>query len=136
MPDDLLHMDQAQHNEELAMRLLTESPPQFLDWSVVAAFYAGLHYFEAALFRKTGQHGEATKDSPHKNRDRLMQAHFPQCRKPYRKLFNNSIIARYKCTRSYFTVPEVNRLINALARIKEICSPPRSASSGQVVPSA
>ena len=42
------HILQARHNEELAKELVSDGY-RFKDWSIVAAFYAAMHYFEARL---------------------------------------------------------------------------------------
>ncbi len=42
------HLLQARHNEALARQFIRDGY-RFRDWSVVAAFYAAVHYFEARL---------------------------------------------------------------------------------------
>ena len=42
------HILQARHNEELAKELVRMGY-HYKDWSIVAAFYAAVHYFEARL---------------------------------------------------------------------------------------
>ena len=48
MSDRRPHIEQAQHNEGLA-RELAAGGYRFRDWSIIAAFYAAVHYFEARL---------------------------------------------------------------------------------------
>ena len=51
MSGHIVHILQAQHNEELA-RKLVEDGYQFKDWAVTALFYAAVHYFEALLHQE------------------------------------------------------------------------------------
>jgi len=44
-----VHLSQADHNEKLANKLLSEPP--FHDWAITAAFYSVIHYVEAWVFK-------------------------------------------------------------------------------------
>ena len=93
MSDREAHVLQARHNEELAKEFIRQGY-RFKDWSIVAAFYAAVHYFEARLHDNpqlthpeaenrilhtedsTPLVGSRFKYSPHAWRERLLRANF------------------------------------------------------------
>ncbi|MGI6162747.1 MAG: hypothetical protein ACOYEQ_02315 [Bacillota bacterium] len=47
MADVRSHLSQAEHNRELANRLISDAKLVYRDWAVITAFYSALHYVEA-----------------------------------------------------------------------------------------
>lgn len=107
------HILQARHNETLARELVSYGY-RFKDWSIVAAFYAAVHYFEARLHGYPQlTHPEAAgrilhtedsipldlgryKYSPHAWREQLLIANFDRrTRYAFRSLRFASETARY-----------------------------------------
>lgn len=82
------HVRKAEHNESFAKWLL-ETSKEYYDWVLVAAFYAAVHYVEAALVKK----GSPSQD--HATRDRGLQKYLRDTYKPYRNLKDLSTQARY-----------------------------------------
>ncbi len=56
MADYTVHLSQAEHNEEVANRLVKEPP--YHDWGITAAFYSAIHYLECWLFNRPEEHTE------------------------------------------------------------------------------
>ena len=106
MSDQGSHLHQARHNEKLASELLTSLG--YKDWLITISFYSALHFLEAKLATMTPPkhsdtdvpvdiHGKL-KCSPHTWREKLVQKHFSAIWNNYRKLRNDSKIARYLAT--------------------------------------
>lgn len=104
MADYKVHISQARHNEETAIKLVQE--PHHHDWGITATFYAAIHYFEYWLcINKIGkeQHTETSiriisdkgKPSLHNWRAILVRKNVPTAYRNYRYLRNSSQIARY-----------------------------------------
>ena len=103
MADYSVHLSQAKHNEELAKKLVLESP--FHDWGITAAFYASIHYIECWLFTRSEKHTETSipvgsdgrfKYSPHSWREKIAEKNFTEkAWKSFRKLRDASETARY-----------------------------------------
>ena len=113
MSDREAHILQARHNEALAKEFIRDGY-LFKDWSIVAAFYAAVHYFEARLHDSPrlvhleAQNpilhtedsmpliGSRFKYSPHAWRERLLRANFDsRTRYAYWSLRLASETARY-----------------------------------------
>ena len=62
------HLAQAQHNEKLAQTLL--NLPPYHDWAITAAFYAAIHYAEAAIFSSQWTHSETSIEKNPDGRNR------------------------------------------------------------------
>jgi len=45
--DYRVHLSQAKHNEEVALKLVNEPP--YHDWGITAGFYSAIHYFECCF---------------------------------------------------------------------------------------
>jgi hypothetical protein len=90
------HLDQARHNTELAQYLAQDMV--YKDWVITAAFYAAVHYVEAA-FAKRGWHGDQTGgESPHiwrLNQLRQRKEYPTDCWKAYKSLYESSRKVRY-----------------------------------------
>jgi len=77
---------------------------EYKEWIIIAAFYSGLHYLEAALTQYPAiQHSETSMPqgfhgSLHDYREDLIFQHFTGAWHAYRRLRNASIIARYLST--------------------------------------
>lgn len=65
MPSRDEHLAKAKHNEQAASAL----SPEYRDWSVVAIFYAGLHYIEMQLAV------EGSHPTSHDKRDPIIAKH-------------------------------------------------------------
>jgi len=103
MADDVTHLSQAKHNEDLANKLVSKKP--FHDWGITAAFYASIHYFEYYLFKTQKKHTETdipsnrngeNRCTPHAWREKLA---FKMLSRPafisFRDLKDASETARY-----------------------------------------
>lgn len=107
----LAHLWQAGRNERLAKQLLGELT--YKEWVVTVAFYAGLHFVEAALIQEPSiVHSETSIPSNYKGglhdwREDLVLQYFPSAYTAYRKLRTQSIVARYLSTnrRSFLQQP-------------------------------
>jgi hypothetical protein len=100
MPSFDQHTTQAEHNKELLAFIWQHNKQaHFSDWCVTIAFYAALHYFEAALFVvKPITHGEHC--SNHTQRNDLIKTGYGQLYLPYISLYKMSRAARYNCNAS------------------------------------
>jgi len=58
MAKNLVHLSQANHNEQAAKSFLQDTP--YHDWAITAAFYASIHFFEWFLTFKKYQHSETS----------------------------------------------------------------------------
>lgn len=120
------HLVKAQRNEDLARRLGTESPLQYPDWAITTAFYSALHYFEAALTDKPEQHVrldhqlKKPKMGIHDWTIKLLMVHFPAAEDAYRKLYDNSRVARYECNQ-YWGPKAVEAHLKHLETVKQEC---------------
>lgn len=130
------HKAQAKHNEKLANKL---SETVFIDWSITSAFYAALHYVEAAFFFTPEiVHTEACynkyrskmasldmKKTMHVFRENLLGQAFPKIMTKYRQLRLASEAARYllvtsdKTAFNYFPKTTLKRLLGDLKAIKK-----------------
>lgn len=103
MADYHVHLSQAQHNEQLANKLVQEPP--FHDWGITAAFYAAIHYLECWLFNRKEKHTETSipvgsdnkfRYTPHAWRERIVEIELTRnAFKSFRKLRSASETARY-----------------------------------------
>jgi len=103
MADYFVHLSQAQHNEQLAIKLVQEPP--FHDWGITAAFYAAIHYLECWLFNRREKHTETSipvrRDgklscTPHAWRERIVGRQLNKYAFiSFRKLRDTSETARY-----------------------------------------
>ena len=103
MADYPVHLSQANHNEELAKKLIQEPP--FHDWGITAAFYASIHYIECWLFNRPEKHSETSIPlgsdgkllySAHTWREKIAEKNFSkETFKSFRKLRDASETARY-----------------------------------------
>jgi hypothetical protein len=92
MPNELSHIQQAQHNSQ-ALSCLERSVDDFSDWMTTVAFYKALHLVEAVFANdKTILHGHN-----HENRENILKRtpKYSNIYKHYRVLLNASIVARY-----------------------------------------
>ena len=142
--DRFPHIEQARHNETLAIDLVN-SGYRFKDWSITAAFYAAIHYFEARLHddprythREASNRIDHSEDSvpittghrnysPHAWRERLLRSNCdPQTWRAYRTLRVASETARYHAgnaisstAHNYFTDQDVDQhVITHLGQVK------------------
>jgi hypothetical protein len=90
MPVCSEHIEQAEHNEELAQRLIGDEPVIYKDWAVIVSFYSAVHFIEA--FRASrGGHSDY-----HKERNNYAIFEFPnKIAKAYMKLYHLSRFLRY-----------------------------------------
>jgi hypothetical protein len=103
MADYKIHLSQAKHNEEVALKLVKEPP--YHDWGITAAFYSAIHYFECWLFNREEKHTEISipfgEDgkflyTPHAWREKLVERYLSkEAFKSFRKLRDASETARY-----------------------------------------
>jgi hypothetical protein len=103
MADYLVHLSQAQHNEEVANRLIQEPP--YHDWGITAAFYAAIHYVKCWLSHRPEQHTETSipvnrdgklQYTPHAWREKVVERDCSKdAFKSFRKLRDASETARY-----------------------------------------
>lgn len=134
-----IHLSQAEHNEELASKLLQDNP--FHDWEIIAGFYAAVHYFEAWHVKKYKHRTEADipvnergelRYSVHAWREKKIERNFSkEYLISYRKLKNESQVARYlssqdrslsidKAAFNHFTPSKASAIVkNALLVIKK-----------------
>lgn len=92
------HLKQAQHNERLAAQMEANPDLKHWDWLITIAFYAAVHYVEAAFFfTNIGHTEQACQDGDmHAFRARNVQVHLDKDSwKSYRKLQNASYNVRY-----------------------------------------
>ncbi|HJQ96803.1 MAG TPA: hypothetical protein VJ826_00745 [Candidatus Polarisedimenticolaceae bacterium] len=104
------HVEKASRNEAFARWLLSQDVDHY-DWVLVAGFYSAVHFVESALLaKKAPSHDHATRDG---SIARLLR----DCYKPYRRLKDLSIEARY----NRVTIPKGNfnlDVVNDLEAIK------------------
>jgi len=103
MADYKVHLSQAKHNEEVALKLVKEPP--YHDWGITAAFYSAIHYLECWLFNRKEKHTEISipvgEDgkflyTPHAWREKLVERYLSkEAFKSFRKLRDASETARY-----------------------------------------
>jgi hypothetical protein len=103
MADYSVHLSQAQHNEQLANKLIQEPP--YHDWAITAAFYASIHYIECWLFEQKEKHTETSipvgddgkfQYTPHAWREKIVERKLNKnAFKSFRKLRESSETARY-----------------------------------------
>jgi len=135
MPTQQSHEAQAQHNEDLANKLLIDG--QFNDWVCTTSFYSALHFFEAFLARYPGrckhpnaqgpiEHSETSRPlglnvSPHTWRENVISANFSiQVYRDYHQLRQSSEMARYHTnapsqnasSHYFFTPSDVQQILN------------------------
>jgi hypothetical protein len=130
------HKTQAKHNEILSKQLLCT---KFSDWSTTCAFYAALHYVEAAFTtipeilhteecynkKKGFMISQDIRKSLHAFRDALIGQIYPKIRSKYHHLRTTSETARYLLTTNdktafdYFQKSLVERLIQDLKDIRK-----------------
>ena len=141
MSDRIAHIRQAQHDEDLAKKLV-ENGYQFKDWAVTAAFYAAVHYFEARLHQEPQftcpgissrifhtessipTYGNSTRYrySHHGWREQLIRRNCDRATvTAYRELRNASQIARYhegvvvsSTAHEHYSNQAVDRLVSIL----------------------
>ncbi len=129
MADFATHNDQAKHDEQLAAYLI-DKVERFADWSIVACFYAAIHYFEcrlsASFVEESSKHTETSmpvdsKGDPrmtaHQWRTKMIGDSYPQSTwKAFRKLRNSSETVRYLShgigTRTAFEAAPSAKLFN------------------------
>ena len=136
MSERAAHIRQAQHNEALAKELVV-SGYHYRDWSVIASFYAAVHYFEARLHdepqftypeaavqishtaNSIPKAGRFNRYSPHKWRELLIEHNCSNdTRYAYGQLRFASEMARYhtgkeilSTAHDYFTNQAVDRYV-------------------------
>lgn len=91
-----VHLAQAKHNEKLSNRLGARLASK--DWFVTTAFYAAIHYIEAALFSQSPgiQHSDSYHGgSFHDRRDNCVKDFFPSVESQYKSLKDLCFIVRY-----------------------------------------
>lgn len=122
MPDWTQHSSQAEHNADCAKAMLKD--PRFLDWAVIAAFYAALHFVEVGrqFIADDSLNGLPDDDeSLHIQRQNFVEKHVGHdCYVSYRKLRIASENARYLNSigthpgpmNLVFRKPNVEKLIN------------------------
>lgn len=103
MADYHVHLAQAEHNRQLAEKLLGE--PLYHDWAITAAFYAAVHYFEQWLFSEPEKHTETSipvdtkgrlRYTAHAWREKIIQNKLSKdAFRSFRKLRDASETARY-----------------------------------------
>jgi hypothetical protein len=110
------HKLKAANNEALAASL----PDQFVDWAVVALFYAAVHYVEAHL----AKHAPPVHSANHDKRDNNIASSrvLKPLWKNYRELKNQSRLARYEA-HIVFTRKDVNDAKVRLDAIKTVLLP-------------
>lgn len=132
------HLNQAEHNEFLAKKLIQEPP--FHDWGITIGFYSAIHYIETWHFKKYASHTEATipvkngkmQYSAHTWREKIVNINFgKETYISFRKLRNASRTARYlyngyesinKTAFQYYSVETAEILVNShLDKIKKQC---------------
>jgi len=101
--DYIVHLSQAEHNEEVANKLVKEPP--YHDWGITAAFYSAIHYLEGWLFNRPERHTETSipvgQDgkflyTPHAWREKIIEKELSKDTfKSFRKLRDASETARY-----------------------------------------
>ena len=97
MPPDLLnHLQQAEHNRDCALFLLHQNNKW--DWAITAAFYAALHFTNAAFLSENKPVPEKVDDN--QTRHTLHATHVKNvfgnnCYRIYRKLMDASNDVRY-----------------------------------------
>ena len=60
MPAAKKHKAQAEHNQELALKLSSENA--FLDWAYTACFYSCVHYLQCYFYKKCGSAPQTHND--------------------------------------------------------------------------
>lgn len=103
MADYTVHLSQAEHNEEIANKLVKEPP--YHDWGITAAFYSAIHYLECWLFNRPEKHTETSIPvgsdgkflyTAHAWRERIIEKELNKdAFKSFRKLRDASETARY-----------------------------------------
>jgi hypothetical protein len=103
MADYRVHLSQAKHNEEVALKLVKELP--YHDWGITAAFYSAIHYLECWIFNRKEKHTETSipvgEDgkflyTPHAWREKIVERNLSkEAFKGFRKLRDASETARY-----------------------------------------
>lgn len=102
MAQEIIHRQQAQHNEGLA-QVIASSHIIYRDWIITCSFYAAVHYIEEKLCSNFNKHTESSIPcnnnkptmSPHRWREELVRKHWPSIYPEYRKLHSASDMARY-----------------------------------------
>ncbi|MEW6409670.1 MAG: hypothetical protein AB1488_06100 [Nitrospirota bacterium] len=103
MADYIVHLSQAEHNKEVANKLVKEPP--YHDWGITAAFYSAIHYLECWLFNRPEKHTETSIPvdhdgrflyTPHAWREKIIENELSRdAFKSFRKLRDASETARY-----------------------------------------
>lgn len=113
MPTERDHLNQVQHNEEVADRLLHSQEPS-TQWAVTVLFYAALHLVESYFARHGIVYPEPRKSPSHGGRIELIRQR-PELQPivdSYRQLLQDSQNARYDCRQ--FTLGEVEQMQQTL----------------------
>lgn len=91
LAEHVLHWAQGEHNNTFAAELVSEEQVKFKDWAIIAAFYAAVHYVEAARDKKFHQHSY-----DHGMRSEFVSQNFAKnVEAAYRKLYQQSLLLRY-----------------------------------------
>jgi hypothetical protein len=88
-PSPAEHRRQAHHNEEFA-RFLGGPASKWKAWTMVAVFYAALHYIQAFLVE------QGHRPEEHSERNALLR-NWPNIKVPYMRLYAWSMDSRYRC---------------------------------------
>jgi len=122
MGSQLSHLNQAKHNESLAIQL-HDGMMEYKDWILITLFYSAVHYVEYARATKGDHsinHGDRRKfvnESYKRNRN---------FRNAYKNLHEGAWVARYlhedisrtDCAKDYYDKSDVEELIEDLALVK------------------
>lgn len=135
MASKAVHLSQAEHNEKLAIQLVSGD---YYDWACTAAFYSALHYVEANFFEvpeivhtddaydknRNLMRSQDINFGVHLFRETLVGGKYPNSRNAYRHLREVSEQVRYlksqdKVACDFINQAVANRLVNQdLAKVK------------------
>lgn len=93
-----MHWEQAEHNEMMALDIVTQNPIKYKDWAGTASFYSAVHYVEAYMDKIHGKHADKDKPdnmSPHKYRESMVRRNLPEVISDYKELLRVSKMLRY-----------------------------------------
>jgi hypothetical protein len=128
------HMNQAEHNQELAEQLDQDQSLQHWDWLITISFYAAVHYVEAFLEGVPSiGHTETAckKNNLHAFRKKAVLKHLGRdCFRSYRDLLEASYAVRYLgraikhrkpgIATTYYTRQDASEMLNKdLKKIRE-----------------
>ena len=88
----MTHLEQAQHNRDVAEALSEGDSPTSRQWAVTCLFYAAIHYVNAHL-------GNLPLPDNHTDRDNYVRGNMPLIHNEYRWLRTKSRDARYRLKR-------------------------------------